>query len=308
MPELYKKYRPTMFKQVLGQQHITRVLQRHLKDKDLPHAILISGPSGCGKTTIGRILRHKMKCEDEDFTELNAAKCRGIDEVREIDSRIGFCYGDSRFWILDEAHKLTNDAQNALLKILEDTPDHAYFVLCTTVPQKLIATVRNRCQEFAVKPLKEEDLKQLLEYAITEEQAAVSHKVRERIIQHCNGSARKCLVILEKVLKEETEENQLNAVLAVDTETQAFSLVKMLIWERATWDKVAKFLKDYEEKEKDFEGMRHLILACAKTELLKDNSFKERAYNIINAFRDPYYDCGFPGLVASCFEVVAPSK
>lgn len=306
MPELYKKYRPTMLKQVLGQQHITRVLQRHLKDEDLPHAILISGPSGCGKTTIGRILRKKMKCFDEDFIELNAAKCRGIDEVRDIDARIGYCYGNTRFWILDEAHKLTNDAQNALLKILEDTPDHAYFILCTTVPQKLIATVRNRCTEFAVKPLKEEQLKELLEHVISGEEATISTKVRERIVKHCNGSGRKCLVMLEKVLKEDSEEDQLDAVLAVDTETKAFELVRMLIWQKADWSKIAQFLKDYEEKEKDAEGIRHLILACAKTELLKNNSFRERAYNIINAFRDPYYDCGFPGLVASCFEVVHP--
>src|SRR5690606_3369465 len=109
---------------------------------DIPHAMLFTGPSGCGKTTLARILRVKLRCSDNDFQEINAADFRGIDSIRSMRQQVGAAPlgGDSRIWLIDEAHSMTADAQNAFLKLLEDTPRHVYFFLATTDPQKLKKT------------------------------------------------------------------------------------------------------------------------------------------------------------------------
>jgi DNA polymerase-3 subunit gamma/tau len=139
-PELYLKHRPSLFKQVIGQDDAVNVLQQLLKGDRFPHALLLSGPSGCGKTTLARICRDKLECTGADFQELNGADTRGIDTIREIRSHLNLrpMHGKCRIWYIDEAHKLSNDAQNALLKMLEDTPTTAYFMLATTEPNKLI--------------------------------------------------------------------------------------------------------------------------------------------------------------------------
>src|SRR5688572_25883760 len=140
--ELYKKFRPKTLKGVVGQEGAVSSLQSMIDKGRLPHTILFSGPSGCGKTTIARILKGILECSDLDFFEINCADFKGIDMVRDIRRYVGIppLHGKSRVWLIDEAHQLTKDAQNAFLKLLEDTPKHAYFMLATTDPQKLLPT------------------------------------------------------------------------------------------------------------------------------------------------------------------------
>ena len=136
--ELYRKYRPTSFKQVVGQEEAIRTLTELGKRKAIPHAILFTGPSGVGKTTLARILQRKLKCVGNDFVEMNAANDRGVGIIRSIQNKVGLApmLGSCRIWLMDEAHQLTSDAQSAFLKLLEDTPSHVYFMLATTDPQK----------------------------------------------------------------------------------------------------------------------------------------------------------------------------
>ena len=122
--ELYKKYRPKSFDRVNGQEAAIKSLSTFVEKGKIPHAILFTGPSGSGKTTLARIITKHLECGFSDFQELNCADLTGIEEVRKIRQRMNYACmgGKSRVWIIDEAHKLSNAAQNAFLKMLEDTP------------------------------------------------------------------------------------------------------------------------------------------------------------------------------------------
>ncbi len=138
------KHRPKSFDRIIGNEDTVEALESYLTKKDLNHSFLFTGPSGTGKTTLARIVAGELGCEGMDFTEMNSADFRGIDTIRNIRQQMVFppMEGKNRGWLLDEAHKLSNDAMNSLLKPLEEPPNHVYFFLATTEPQKLITTIR----------------------------------------------------------------------------------------------------------------------------------------------------------------------
>jgi DNA polymerase-3 subunit gamma/tau len=143
--ELYRKYRPKVFKGIIGQDTIIKVVQGWVEKDKTPHAVLLSGPSGCGKTMIARILAKKLNClPPRDLIEINAADFNGIDTVRDIRKSVssGSLMGKEyrRCWIIDECQQLSLQAMQGLLKLLEEAPSYAYFFLCTTDPQKIIPT------------------------------------------------------------------------------------------------------------------------------------------------------------------------
>ena len=300
--ELYRKHRPTSFKRVIGQPEACRTLASMVKAGKVPHAIMFVGPSGCGKTTLAGILRTKLGCSENDFQDINAASNRGIDMVRSIDRRMGLAAlgGSCRIWLLDEAHKASSDAQTALLKVLEDPPDHVYFFLCTTHPQGLLPTIRTRCTEIRLKPLSEADLKRVMEEALEAEGLPpASDELYQRIAEVAEGSARKALVLLGQVIGIPDEQERLDAVLSSDLKKDVFELVRMLLWRKATWPEVANFLKGLDTE--DWEGLRRLVLANATNELLKGGKGAERAFAIIRYFESNYYDVGKAGLVRDCY-------
>lgn len=300
----YKKYRPKTLKSVVGQDGAVASLQKLIDKKTIPQVLLFTGPSGCGKTTIGRILKDVLECGDSDFQEINCADFKGIDMVRDIrrNANLTPIDGECRIWLIDEAHKLTNDAQNAFLKILEDTPSHVYFMLATTDPGKLIKTIHTRCTEIKLSTMGPKDLTRVVQRVVDKEQLKVSEDVIQEIVEAADGSARKALVILEQAGSLETEEEQLKAIQASSIDKDvAIELARALINPRADWSSVAKILKTIKD---DPEGLRHLVLGYARTVLLGGGNLAPRAFKIIDIFSKPFYDSKAAGLAAACYEVV----
>jgi DNA polymerase III delta prime subunit len=202
--QLYKKYRPLTWDEIRGNEAVVEGLKSLFSsksEKDRPHVFLLHGPSGCGKTTIARIITRELKCQDSDFIEVNGANTRGIDTVREVIQHSYYSpWGEARVFLLDEAHKITKEAQNALLKILEDTPQRTYFILCTTEPDGIIETIKTRCTTYQVNPLTSTMIRDLLDWVCNEEGKKVADELLEAISENCNGSARKALVFLSQVI------------------------------------------------------------------------------------------------------------
>lgn len=313
--ELYKRYRPKSLKTVLGQEAAVASLER-LMAKALPHAILLTGPSGCGKTTIGRIIKDHLKCGDGDFIEINSADFKGIEMVRDIrrHANLSPMHGDARVWLIDEAHKLTGDAQNALLKMLEDTPAHAYFLLASTDPQKLIKAIHTRCSEVKLVGLSASSLQRVLQRVIDKEGLKVSEDVITEIIDVCEGSARKALVILEQVGSLEGDAEQIKAIQTTTFDKDAaFKLAQSLMgFGRPTWGDVAKMLRGLLDQ--DAEGIRYVVLGYARTCLIgkaekpPNEKFAGRAFKIIDCFGRNFYDSKHAGLAAACYEVMSPER
>ena len=303
--ELYKKYRPTTFKEVVGQKEALRKLASMHKREDIPHTILFTGPSGCGKTTIARILRDKLKCADVDFEEKNAADDRGIEMARDIGRKMSLrpIGGPCRVYLIDEAHQLTTAGQDCLLKILEDTPSHVYFFLCTTDPKKLKKTILTRCTEIRVKPLTDTEARLLLTTTASKEEQELTDEVLDEIVEAAEGSARKLLVLLHEVIGIADPKQQLEAVQKQSIKKQSIDLARMLMTpQKGGWKKVAEILKALDDEP---ETIRRMILGyCSAVMLSGGHEGKtNRAFVVADAMRENFYDTGKNGLVLACYEV-----
>lgn len=307
---MHKTCRPKTLSAMVGQKDAVEMVMSFMdRKKEFPHAILLTGPSGCGKTTLARIIKSILKCGDQDYVEQNAADFRGIESVRDIRSRMGLApiSGNARIYHIDEAHQLTKDAQNALLKMLEDTPDHVYFILSSTDANKIIKTIHTRCTEIKLASLRPKDLELLVKKTITNFKDKIpcppSSEVIDNIVEAADGSARKAMVILGQVLLLKTEEQQLDAIQKADSRAYAFELFKLLIRARKEdWPSIGKLLSSTEDEP---EMIRRIVLACANTALCK--SANPRAASIINSFRDPLFDEGKASravLTLMCYEAV----
>lgn len=300
--ELYRKHRPRLFKDVIGQPGAVKLLKTFCDKGTIPHALLFTGPSGCGKTTLARIVAAKLKCAPTDFKEINAASSRGIDTIREIEERRtlrGFS-GGARVIYLDEGHQLTREAQNGMLKLLEEPPPHLFFMIASSEPAKLIRAIITRCTVVECAALSPADLEATIKAVLTKEGAALPPAVLARLVECCEGSARKALVDLEKCLQYREEREQLACIVKPADDKTADELVKVLLDKGATWAKVAALVRGYEG---DYEGLRRRILGYAGAFLLNGGERSPRAYAILQAFRDHWFDCGKAGLIMSCFEV-----
>lgn len=316
MSSLYSKHRPQTLQGLLGQDSAVEVVKAWMFNGQAGsgnHTMLLNGPSGVGKTTIARIVKSAMGCGDADFREVNCSDFRGIDDIREIRRVMNMApiSGHCRIWVLDECQKLTNDAQNSMLKMLEDTPKHVFFILATTDAQKLLKTIRTRATEIKLAPLKLDVLEKIIQRVVDKEHLKVSDEVIEEIASASDFSGRKALVLLEQVSKLEGEEKQLEAIASAGfNKEDAFRLAQLLFnfrREQVGWADIAKVLRDLAEQ--DAEGIRYCILGYARSVLVgKDekspnSKYTAKAFGIIEVFGKNFYDSKHAGLAAACWEV-----
>ena len=199
---LYRMYRPSTFDEVRGQEHIVHVLEAEIKNKKIAHAYLFSGGRGTGKTTAARILAREIGVSDKDLYEIDAASNRGIDDIRELREGVYAMPFNSpyKFYIIDEAHMLTKEAWNALLKTLEEPPAHCVFVLATTERDKVPETIQSRCEVHTFKQPTREVLAQIVRDVASSEGYTLEIAGSELVALLAEGSFRDALSILQKVL------------------------------------------------------------------------------------------------------------
>lgn len=302
--EFYKKYRPGHFREIVGQQsQLRQLVNMGRSDAGFPHFLLLVGPSGCGKTTIARILKKMLKCSDVDYIEMNGSESRGIDDIRKVQNRLSVSpvAGACRIICIDECHALTPDAQNAALKMLEDTPPHVYFIFCTTDPQKLKRTIRTRATEVKCDPVSATDLTTLVRRVGDAEGIVLSDDVAKKLVGMAEGSPRKALVLLNSIVGQDDSAAQLKTLQENDVQQQAISVARALMDTRTRWPQMRQVLNEVKD---EAEPVRRVVLGYASAVLLKNDKPNPQAELILEEFRLPFYDTGRPGLVLACSRIV----
>ncbi|MGM0482909.1 MAG: DNA polymerase III subunit gamma/tau [Patescibacteria group bacterium] len=198
---LYRKYRPAGFEDVIGQDHIVQTLKRSVEKEEIVHAYLFSGSRGIGKTSIARIFARAIGTSDNDITEIDAASNRRIDDARELRETVSSLPFESPYkvYIIDEVHMLTKEAFNALLKTLEEPPEHSIFILATTEVHKLPDTIVSRCQSFNFRRPTIAVVKELLNSVASKEGLDLEPDAAHLIALIADGSFRDALGTLQKV-------------------------------------------------------------------------------------------------------------
>lgn len=296
---LYKKYRPRELKDFMGNKGTLKSFEALFsREQGPPHAILFTGPSGCGKTTLARIAREKLECSDMDFYEYNTADFTGVDTIRNIRKNMPYSptMGKAKVWLIDECHMLSKAAQEAILKMLEDTPKHVYFFLATTNPEKLLRTIQTRCTVFNVATLSDRLIIRLLQKVSRLEEVEIADEVFNQIAKDSAGSSRMALVILDQIINLNPDDMLESAKRAAEVESKVIELCRALLGGK-DFKFISKILKGIDQEP---ETVRYAVLNYMNTTLL--NSQKPLCADIIANFSKNFYDSKMAGLTLACWD------
>ena len=292
---LYRTYRPQTFDEVAGQEHIVKTLKNALATGKIAHAYLFAGPRGTGKTTMAKLFAKALNCEEgighqcneckncvsimegshPDVLELDAASNNGVDEIRELIDKVkyGTILGRYKVYIIDEVHMLSAGAFNALLKTLEEPPEHVIFILATTEPHKILPTILSRCQRYDFTKVSEIDIKERLKAILLNENVEYVEDAVELIVSLADGGMRDALSILEKVLAYSNNrlivEDVLN-IFALESKEEKIKLLKSIV--NHDMGDVLSRLNNYVTKGTDIKRLTEDLLSILKDIVIYNSS------------------------------------
>lgn len=296
---LYNKQRPKSFKTMVGNEDTIERLAKAAKKRT--QCYLLYGPTGCGKTTLSYILVKELGCHKEEFREVDSATFNGIDTVRDVRRKVNTypLEGECKVWLFDECHKMTNEAQNALLKVLEMPPKHVYFIFCTTAPEKLLATVKGRLARFPVGLLTDTEMKRVLTRVVKREKKTLKESLYNLIIQNSMGQPRDAIQLLEQTLAVPSDRRR-NVAEKAAIELSKLNELCQAMLKGASWKQVSRVLRGLKDQQP--ESLRLGVLGYCGVILLR-GSDNPRAGLIMELFNDPFYNTGFNGLIYACYAV-----
>lgn len=297
--------RPKSFDEVYGNEGILKSLKKLLEDKKgFPHAILFQGSSGCGKTTLARILAKELGCKDP--IEVNAASMRGIDAVRDIAVQCHYVPlgSKSAVYIIDEVHQITPQGQDAFLKTLEDAPAHCYFILCTTNPNKIVKTIRNRCSMYGVELLGQKVMDDFLNSICKRYDIDVNDDLFYDITDASMGCPRQALILLDQVKGLSVDESRKTLSIAKDfggdVSAEVIELCRALV-KGAPWSKISKLYGKVDRTNP--EGIRMALVGYLRSCILSSGVKEARRFNdMIEPLLLDTFSSGEAGLVSGLFK------
>ena len=300
---LYRKFRPITFSELVGQEHITRTLKNQIMADRVGHAYLFNGGRGTGKTSSAKILARAINCLNPkdgepcneceickgalngsltDIVEMDAASNNSVEDIRSIREEVNFLPTKAKYrvYIIDEVHMLSPGAFNALLKTLEEPPEHVKFILATTEPQKLPATILSRCQRFDFKRISNEDIIKRLEIVCKESNIEVTEGALKIISVLAEGAMRDALSILERCVQDgenKIDEDKIKDLVGIPKITYVHSIVDAIV--EYDIDKALASMDDILNQGKDLNNFLWEIIKYVKDVLIYKSSGKAELYS-----------------------------
>jgi DNA polymerase-3 subunit gamma/tau len=288
---LYRKYRPSTFDEVAGQQHIVKTIKNALATGKIAHAYLFAGPRGTGKTTMAKLLAKALNCDEgigkqcneckncvainegthPDVLEIDAASNNGVDEVRDLIDKVKYStiLGKYKVYIIDEVHMMTTGAFNALLKTLEEPPEHVIFILATTEPHKILPTILSRCQRYDFSKVSDDDIRNRLKDILEKENIVYNESAINLIITLSEGGMRDALSILDQVLAYSSNrliEDDVLDIFALESTAEKVELLTSI--GKGDFTDVLDRLKSYVARGTDIKRLTDDLLVLLKDVLI----------------------------------------
>lgn len=288
MPEpLITKYRPNAFEEVIGHKEVVFALQRAMKGSSHPHAYLLTGPKGTGKTTIARLICQTFNAE---LIEIDAASHSKVEEARQLVEEafhMSLSGSGTKMYLIDECHRLSRNAFDALLKTIEEPPEHLYIALCTTEADKVPDTITSRCYPVQLRPLKNQDIADLLDAVAYTEKWDVLPDVMSAVVESSQGSPRLGLTLLQSVRDVKSREEVRRVVSLIDAGQPLISLIQLLLRGKCTWKQARDFLSRIEDHEFDEAVIAAGRYICGAMIRAEDTTEAQRAWTLLEALTFP---------------------